>query len=56
MFKKSSNEKTWQKVDGYLVQISASELGVFGTGPNEEIYYRVGTNKNPTSAGTEWQR
>ena len=56
MFKKSFNEKAWQKVPGSLNQISASELGVFGSGLNAEVYYRVGTYKNPTSIGTEWQR
>ena len=55
MFKKSSNESSWEKIVGTLSQISVSELGVFGTDSNAKYYYRVGTNNNPTSSGWQWQ-
>ena len=55
MFKNSSSQPTWQQVTGTLTHISVSQLGVFGVDPNENIYYRVGTNNNPSSIGTSWQ-
>ena len=31
-------------------------MGVFATNAKDEVYYRVGTNANPATIGTEWQK
>ena len=48
---------TWNYILGeQLKQVAVGKLGVFGVNSNDGIYYRVGTNDNPESVGSSWQR
>ena len=48
---------SWAEIDNDLdiAQVEIGEFGVFGTTENGDVYYRVGTHRNPGSAGTRWQ-
>ena len=52
----SDSDFMWEKIPGGLKQIEVGQLGVFGVNRNDAIYYRVGTNNNPSSSGSSWQR
>ena len=45
----------WELIPGNLKQITVGHMGVFGIDSDEVVYYRKGTHKNPTSAGSDWQ-
>jgi hypothetical protein len=46
----------WDSTDGFLVQVSVGEAGVWGVSRWDGIYYRENTYGDPRDIGTEWIR